>query len=121
MLAIGAGAALLLWYALRNPGKVLAAPVVTLGEALGIPATDEQMCRAALADGRTWDASFYCPAGTFLTDPAGLPGLPGRSLDAVTGTLRVERPPMADLGDYGPQPLNTGSFWGDLKCVFGNC
>jgi hypothetical protein len=40
--------------------------VVGIGQAVGIPATDESECDRARREGRTWDASFACPAGTFL-------------------------------------------------------
>lgn len=40
--------------------------VVGVGEAVGIPETNQDQCTADLAAGRTWDASFSCPAGTFL-------------------------------------------------------
>lgn len=33
---------------------------------LGLPKTDVNQCQADLAAGRTWDASFSCPAGTFI-------------------------------------------------------
>jgi hypothetical protein len=37
-----------------------------IGEVIGIPRTDEQECEKALREGRMWDASFACPAGTFI-------------------------------------------------------
>lgn len=40
--------------------------VVGIGEAVGVPETNQDKCAADLAAGRTWDASFSCPAGTFL-------------------------------------------------------
>lgn len=40
--------------------------VIGTGEVLGIPRTNETECQAALREGRTLDASFACPAGTFL-------------------------------------------------------
>ncbi len=40
--------------------------VVGAGKAVGIPATNETECEKALREGRTWDASFACPAGKFL-------------------------------------------------------
>ena len=40
--------------------------VVGVGEAVGIPQTNMSECERALAEGRTWDASFACPAGTFI-------------------------------------------------------
>ena len=40
--------------------------VVGVAKSVGIPETDAQRCEAAIAAGNYWDASFYCPAGTFL-------------------------------------------------------
>ena len=37
-----------------------------LGDQIGIPRTDMTACEKALAEGRTWDASFACPAGKFI-------------------------------------------------------
>lgn len=41
--------------------------VIGIGEALGIPRTNETECEKALREGRNWDASFMCPAGKFLS------------------------------------------------------
>ena len=43
-----------------------AGAVVGAGQAVGIPATDPDECLEALYAGRTWDASFACPATTFI-------------------------------------------------------
>lgn len=40
--------------------------VFTVGEAVGIPRTNMTECERAKAEGRTWDASFACPAADFL-------------------------------------------------------
>lgn len=40
--------------------------VLGAGEAVGIPRTNQTECERAKAEGRTWDASFACPAGDFL-------------------------------------------------------
>ena len=40
--------------------------VLGIGDAIGVPRTDQTECEKALAEGRTWDASFACPAGQFL-------------------------------------------------------
>lgn len=40
--------------------------VIGIGEEIGIPQTNMTKCERALAEGRKWDASFDCPAGTFL-------------------------------------------------------
>lgn len=37
-----------------------------VSEAVGIPDTNQDECAKALAEGRYWDASFACPAGSFL-------------------------------------------------------
>lgn len=62
----------------KGPGGVAAAAVSAVGDAaagavkgvsslVGIPDTDAQKCAAAKAAGDTWSASFYCPAGDWLT------------------------------------------------------
>lgn len=40
--------------------------VLGAGEAVGIPRTNQTECERAIAEGRTWDASFVCPAGTWI-------------------------------------------------------
>ncbi|RFP36160.1 hypothetical protein [Duganella sp. BJB476] len=40
--------------------------VLGAGDALGVPRTDETECEKAMREGRTWDASFACPASTFI-------------------------------------------------------
>lgn len=45
---------------------VLSGTVNTVGEAVGIPRTSMTECERAKLEGRTWDASFACPAGDFL-------------------------------------------------------
>lgn len=41
--------------------------VLGLGDGLGVPRTSMTECERARAEGRTWDASFACPAGDFLS------------------------------------------------------
>lgn len=84
MVALGGGLALLgfVWLK-KKPGQSLAAAagtaavtaaadvaagtVVGVGEVFGIPATNMTECERAKAEGRTWDASFACPAGDFIS------------------------------------------------------
>lgn len=42
-----------------------------IGSMVGIPDTNQAACRADLAAGRWWDASFSCPAGTFINTAVG--------------------------------------------------
>lgn len=68
--------------------------VVGIGEVVGIPATNEAACDAAIRDGRTWDASFACSASRFagylrdkLTSSEGASGRHQSNADgAMTGT-----------------------------------
>lgn len=46
--------------------KVVSTPVLAAGDVLGIPRTNLTECEKAKREGRTWDASFACPAGDFL-------------------------------------------------------
>lgn len=45
---------------------VLKGGVQGVGQVVGIPTTNQTECEKAKAEGRTWDASFACPAGDFL-------------------------------------------------------
>ncbi|KDP85607.1 hypothetical protein CF70_012985 [Cupriavidus sp. SK-3] len=47
-------------------GDAASGVVLGIGDAIGVPRTDMTACEQAIAEGRTWDASFACPAGTFL-------------------------------------------------------
>lgn len=81
LLALGAGVGLALLWWISRPGVLVgvgqtvgrvagdaaAGVVVGLGESVGIPATNQDACAAAKAAGNTWDASFACPAGDFLS------------------------------------------------------
>lgn len=40
--------------------------VVAIGESVGIPQTNTDACTLAMQEGRTWDASFACPAPVFM-------------------------------------------------------
>lgn len=52
--------------AVNAAGDVVAGTVIGVGEVVGIPDTDLAKCKAAMEAGNTMDASFYCPAPTFL-------------------------------------------------------
>jgi hypothetical protein len=47
-------------------GGVVAGASQAIGDAVGVPRTNMTECEKAKAEGRTWDASFACPAGDFL-------------------------------------------------------
>jgi len=63
--------------------------VIGLGESVGIPPTDAAKCEAYVASGDWWNASFYCPAGTFLKSAA------GAVYDTVTGAVVGTAPPSS--------------------------
>ncbi|WP_404993338.1 hypothetical protein [Cupriavidus pauculus] len=67
-------------------GDAASGAVLGIGDVLGVPRTDETECERALAEGRTWDASFSCPAGTFIGSLINSDRLPDYSMDAYTGT-----------------------------------
>ena len=46
---------------------VISGAVVGLGQAVGVPPTSMTACQRAIAEGRTLDASFACPARDFLS------------------------------------------------------
>ena len=47
-------------------GGVVSGVALGIGDAIGVPRTDMTECEKAKAEGRTWDASFACPASDFL-------------------------------------------------------
>lgn len=57
--------------------------VIGAGQAVGIPETNRDRCTEAIYAGRTWDASFDCPAATFIRYIGG--SLPPR--DETTETV----------------------------------
>jgi hypothetical protein len=52
----------------------------------GVPYTDAQKCRQAKADGDTWNASFYCSAGDFLSFWSNGSMTPDHGIDYGNGT-----------------------------------
>ncbi len=46
---------------------VVSGTVIGAGELIGVPATNLTACERAKLEGRTWDASFDCPAKDFLS------------------------------------------------------
>ncbi len=52
--------------AIRAAGDAAVGTVKGIGQAVGIPDTNRTKCEADIAAGRWWDASFSCPAGTFI-------------------------------------------------------
>jgi hypothetical protein len=54
-------------------GNAAGGAVLGVGDVLGVPRTNETECERAIREGRTWDASFACPAGRFLSYLAGYP------------------------------------------------
>lgn len=58
--------------------------VVGAGQAVGIPETNADACVEATYAGRTWDASFACPAPTFLRYLGGtLPPRPSEQVETI--------------------------------------
>lgn len=47
-------------------GGAVSGVAIGIGDAIGVPRTDETECARAIREGRTWDASFACPAGDWI-------------------------------------------------------
>lgn len=52
--------------AVNAAGGVVEGAAVGLGNLVSVPETNQTECQKAIAEGRTLDASFACPAGTFI-------------------------------------------------------
>lgn len=93
-------------------GGVASGVVYGIGDTLQIPRTSETECSRALREGRTWDASFACPAADFLRGTFSRRDNAGTSQAATGDTIRT--PPIAprdeipglfmDPFGYGWQP-----------------
>lgn len=70
--------------------------VLGLGDGLGVPRTDESECERAIREGRTWDASFACPAGRFIGSL-----LPGGTATPVAGQVGDDAGVFAGWGGGG--------------------
>lgn len=68
-------------------GDAASGVVLGIGDAFGVPRTDMTECERAIAEGRTLDASFACPAGTFIGSVLGNDRRPDYSLDTWNGTF----------------------------------
>lgn len=74
--------------------------VVGVARSVGVPDTDAAKCQAALDAGDMWDASFYCPAGTFLQSAW------GELFDTKTGEqVGTVEPPSGKPEIVTVQPL----------------
>lgn len=82
LIAAGGVAAALLWVKVngaKSTGQALGSGAVNLidgviggavvegAQLFGLPPTNESECTRAKREGRTWDASFACPATDFLS------------------------------------------------------
>jgi hypothetical protein len=107
--AAAAGVALYVW---RKGGIANAAASVTtaaadagagvvlgLGDAMGVPRTETNRCAELMREGRWWDASFACPAGTLLSGAWGAATAPAVNpavLDANDARARRGTPQTVD-------------------------
>lgn len=100
LVVIGAG---LVWWLTRPgvAGKLASGAVGAAGDAavgtvkgvgqlFGIPDTNQTQCQQDIAAGRWWDASFSCPAGTYLS------GAYNASKGAVFGSEGLSAAAAAD-------------------------
>jgi hypothetical protein len=63
------------------------AAIMKVSTVFGIPETDVKKCGEFLAAGDTWNALFYCPAGTFYR------AMTGEVIDPATGEVIGKTPP----------------------------
>lgn len=111
--------------AIRAVEGVAVGTVKGIGAAVGVPDTNQTKCQADMAAGRWLDASFSCPAGTFINGAGGaafgstviwgaesddakaLAAARARAQYALTDPRRV------DTGRYGENPPEV-TMWGAM-------
>lgn len=64
-------------------GGVASGTVKGIGEAVGVPDTNDDKCTIDLANGDMWSASFSCPAPRFMAVVAGRPDLEAEKLKFI--------------------------------------
>lgn len=74
-------------------GGAASGVVYGIGDTLKIPRTNQTECSQALLEGRTWDASFACPAADFLRGTFSRRDNAGTSQAATADRIRT--PPIA--------------------------
>lgn len=80
--------------------------VLGIGDAVGVPRTSETGCQRAVREGRTWDASFACPAGTFIGSLFGSSDIAGGPDTSLRGTgAGVSGPVLPSIKDDGSDYL----------------
>jgi len=89
-----------------------------VGSLVGVPDTDEQKCAAAMAAGRTWDASFYCPAGTWLkyivtpsSAPAAAPRASSSGCSCFAPPCNCDDVALNDWMTYGYAPSQAAPYF----------
>jgi len=111
----------------KAAGDLVGGTVVGVGSAIGIPETNMNECQKALAEGRYWDASFVCPAGTLIKGffgdtPAPIAAAPTAAVPSSTGTASVTpysaAPDLSALSPVGAMGFPTfagGANWGGAQ------
>lgn len=99
--------------AVEAAGDAAVGAVVGIGQAVGIPETNASECARAKAEGRTWDASFACPAGDFISYLFGpsVPKVDQSILDANDARARYAprgTPAATDPGNNFTDPAVIG-------------
>lgn len=96
-----------------------------IGAAVGIPDTNKTNCQADVAAGRWWDASFSCPAGTFINTAGGAvfgsttlwdsDSADARAIEAAKARAEfaLNDPRRVDTGRYGENPPEI-TTWGAM-------
>ncbi len=83
-------------------GDVATGTVVGAGQLVGIPATNQTQCQRDLAAGDWWEASFSCPAGTFIgaatANVFGSTSLSEQAARDARATYALTDPRRVDIG-----------------------
>lgn len=81
--------------------------VIGIGEAIGIPPTDAARCQQEVDAGNWFEASKYCPAGTFLKEAG------GAIIDTITGETVGYSEPTGESEIISIEPSGYGGVLPD--------
>ncbi len=87
--------------------------VIGIGKAAGVPETNVNECARAIQEGRMWDASFACPAGTFIKSVfTGKPPVDNTILDANDARARAGLNGLPECGCQRANMLSAEAWIG---------
>lgn len=86
-----------------------------IGTVIGIPDTNTDQCTADIAAGRTWDASFSCPASRFIGSVFGSTTIKDAAASDARQIDRIIERRQASIGGLSGSYDAMGNYTGEYQ------